>query len=387
MGKLPLEGIRVLDLGQYITGPFAAVMLAELGADVVKIESPNGDPFRTWEGGPVKATFVAFNRGKRSVVVDLKTLEGKEDLLGLVKDADVLIENFRPGVLDALGLSYEVCRKTNSSLVYCSITGFGKSGPYAQKPAFDGVALAYSGMAGLLTDQVDTRLRGPAIADTVTGYAAALSILAHLREPSGIREATHIEISMLGALSHFLQPTLYRYAIEGVEETPYTRPHNSQAFLFKCSADGALLIHLSAPVKFWLGLCRATGRLDLVDDDRFASREGRRKNHEELRAILQEVFMTKSRGIWLSRLEEEGVPCAPVNRVPEVLEDPGLEHLGLLERSQDARGADTLALSFPALVDGSPLPPLAVAPTLGADSDAFREQQSWVPQQDRRHYA
>src|SRR5687767_2642385 len=180
--SLPLTGVRVLDLGSYISGPCAAVLLAEMGADVVKVEPPQGDPFRAWESGGLNATFVAFNRGKRSVVLDLKTDEGRAHLLDLVRTADVLIENFRPGVMERLGIGWDVLSGIRPELVHCSISGFGNSGPYASMPAYDGVALGYSGLAGLLLDPEDPRLRGPALADAITGHSAAFAVLAALLE-------------------------------------------------------------------------------------------------------------------------------------------------------------------------------------------------------------
>lgn len=366
---LPLAGIRVLDLGQYITGPFASVILAELGAEVLKIESPSGDPFRSWEGGPVKATFVAFNRGKRSSVLNLKNEHDQQKFLDLVREADVLVENFRPGVMEKFGLSYEKCRTVNARLIYCSITGFGAAGPYRDRPAFDGVAMAISGVSGLLTDPRDNLVRGPAIADTVTGYVAALSILAALQSRSASGTGSRIETSMLGALSHFLGPSLFRYALEGVVETPYTRPHNSQSFIFNCSGEKSLAIHLSAPEKFWRGLCEATDRHDLLTDDRFDTREGRRKHHNALRDELQVAFSGQNRDYWLRELERFGVPAAPVNTVPEVLDDPGLAHLGHFALDDSERGNNRLAAGFPIHIDGRPLRSISNAPGLGEHSD------------------
>src|SRR5688500_2738075 len=201
---LPLADVRVLDLGSYISGPCASVLLAEMGADVVKVEPPQGDPFRAWESGGLNATFVAFNRGKRSVVLDLKSDEGRAHLLDLVRTADVVVENFRPGVMERLGIGWEMLRDLRPELIHCSVTGFGSGGPYAAMPASDGVALGYSGLAGLLLDPEDPRLRGPALADAITGHSAAFAVLAALHHRHRTGRGEHLEISMLGALVHFL---------------------------------------------------------------------------------------------------------------------------------------------------------------------------------------
>jgi len=371
---LPLQGIRILDLGQYITGPFATVLLAELGADVVKVEPPSGDPFRSWEGGPLKATFMAFNRGKRSVVIDLKTDEGRATFLELVRTADALVENFRPGVMDRLGVGPEVCRRENPGLIYCSISGFGSTGPYADMPAFDGVALAYSGMAGLLTDTTDPRFRGPALGDTITGYAAALNLLAQILQRKGKEDGATIEVSMLGALVHFLQPTIFRRILEGIEESPATRPQNSQAFVFTCEDQKMLAIHLSAPVKFWEGLCEATGRKDLIEDERFVKRAGRRVNHDALHAELSPVFASGPRDEWVAMLQRNSVPAAPVNSIGEVLVDPGLAHLGILDSAEDARFGTVPQLRPPALIDGQPFDAVVAAPLLGEHTSELLEE-------------
>ena len=361
---LPLSGVRVLDLGQYISGPCATVLLAEMGADVVKVEPPGGDPFRKWESGGLNATFVAFNRGKRSIALDLKAEEGRADLLELVTGCDVLVENFRPGVMDRLGLGHDTLRGRNPRLVQCSITGFGSSGPYAAMPAYDGVALGYSGLAGLLLDPDDPRLRGPALADAITGHSAAFAVLAALLERHRTGTGVHLQVSMLGALVHFLHSAVAKSVVEGREETPYMRPHSSQAYVFATADDRAVLVHLSSPVKFWEGLCRAVEREDMLSDPRYAERRDRQARHDEIRATLAPVFATRSREEWLERLQRHQVPCAPVNSVGEVLDDPQLRHLGLIDVLDDGVVGPMPQIRPPALWDAVALPAVARAPHL-----------------------
>ena len=366
---LPLRDVRVLDLGSYISGPCAAVLLAEMGADVVKIEPPQGDPFRKWESGGLNATFVAFNRGKRSVVLDLKSDEGRGRLVDLVRTADVLVENFRPGVMERLGIGYATLREHNEGLVHCSITGFGSTGPYAAMPAYDGVALGYSGLAGLLLDPEDPRLRGPALADAITGHSAAFGILAALLDRYRSGKGEHLEVSMLAALVHFMHSAVAKKIVEGKEEGPYLRPHSSQAYVFVARDARPVLIHLSSPAKFWEGLCRAVERPDLLSDPRFAQRGDRQKHYETLRAELIPVFALRDRDEWLDVLQANEVPCAPVNTVGEALEDEQLRALGIVDVLDDPAVGPMPQIRPPALWGGAPLPPVARAPYLGEHTE------------------
>jgi crotonobetainyl-CoA:carnitine CoA-transferase CaiB-like acyl-CoA transferase len=369
---LPLADVRVLDLGSYISGPCAAVLLAEMGADVVKVEPPAGDPFRKWESGGLNATFVAFNRGKRSVVLDLKTDDGRARLLDLVRTADVLVENFRPGVMERLGIGWDVLSAIRPELVHCSISGFGSSGPYAAMPAYDGVALGYSGLAGLLLDPEDPRLRGPALADAITGHSAAFAVLAALHARHRTGHGEHLEISMLGALVHFLHSAVAKNVVEGRDETPYLRPHSSQAYVWATRDGKQVLVHMSSPPKFWEGLCAAAGREDLVTDERFEKRSGRQKHYEVLRAELAPIFAGKDRDEWLQILQSHGVPCAPVNTVSEALQDPQLQHLGIIDVLDEPDIGPMPQIRPPALFGGSALPAVHRAPYLGEHTDEIR---------------
>lgn len=368
--EMPLDGIRVLDLGQYISGPCATVLLAEMGADVVKVEPPKGDPFRKWEASDgLNATFVAFNRGKRSVTLDLKSEDGRERLLELAETADALVENFRPGVMGRLGIDTPVLHGRNPGLVHCSITGFGSTGPYAGYPAYDGVALGYSGMAGLLLDPEDPRLRGPALADAITGHSAAFAVLAKIIQRATTGRGAHLEVSMFGALAHFLHSAVAKRIVEGREEQPYTRPHSSQAYVFPTSDGKSLVIHMSSPPKFWEGLCEAVGRPELSDDPRFEKRSKRIERYEELRAELSPIFATKPRNAWLDVLQAHQVPCAPVNSVGEMLEDEQLRHLGIIDAIDVPDVGVMPDIRPPVQDDGAPIPRVARAPFLGEHND------------------
>ena len=332
----PLTGVRVLDLGQYITGPYATSLLAEMGADVIKVESPpDGDEFRSWEKGKVSPQFLTFNHGKRSIVLDLKAMDQRAEFYRLVKTADVLIENFRPGVTSRLGIAYESVRELNPQLVYCSITGFGSDGPYADRPAYDSVALGFSGISSLLMNPEQPRLMGPAMADIITGQTAAFCVVSALTGRARSGKGEYVEVNMLASLVRFITGQVAKQVINGTEEGPYTRSTLSQAYAFRTSEGEVLLIHLSSPEKFWRSLCEAVGREDLLTHPVFGQRGNRVKHYDALMKELEPTFAARTQAEWLQILTAHEVPCAPVNRVSQTLADPQVQHLRIVEVEED----------------------------------------------------
>jgi len=271
--------------------------------------------------------------------------------------------------MERLGIGWEVLSGIRPELVHCSISGFGSGGPYAAMPAYDGVALGYSGLAGLLLDPEDPRLRGPALADAITGHSAAFAVLAALHARHRTGQGEHLEISMLGALVHFLHSAVAKNVVEGRDETPYLRPHSSQAYVWATRDGKQVLVHMSSPPKFWEGLCAAVGRRDLLTDERFEKRSGRQKNYEVLRAELAPIFAGKDRDEWLQILQSHGVPCAPVNAVSEALQDPQLQHLGIIDVLDEPDIGPMPQIRPPALFGGSALPAVRRAPYLGEHTD------------------
>src|SRR5205814_320548 len=198
-----LAGIRVVEQGTFITGPCAGMMLADLGADVIKVESPEGDPYRAYQGGQYSPHFQAYNRNKRSVALDMKQSADCELFRGLIREADVYIQNFRPGTAERLGAGVERLLQINPRLVYCSISGFGASGPYAERPSYDSVAQALSGFLSVVVDPANPQFLGPALADAITGIYAAYGVLGALVRQASTGEGTLVEVSMLEAMTHF----------------------------------------------------------------------------------------------------------------------------------------------------------------------------------------
>jgi crotonobetainyl-CoA:carnitine CoA-transferase CaiB-like acyl-CoA transferase len=328
-----LENVTVVECSTFVTGPYAAALLADLGARVIKIESPpDGDPYRYFAPDPCFSfNFAHLNRNKESLALDLKSAKGKEICLELLKRADVFVENFRPGTAERLGLGYDALRSLNSRLVYCSISAFGRSGPYANKPGFDTLGQAASGLLSLLTDPDDPKVMGMALSDYVTGLSAGYGILGALlgREKSG--DGCRVETSLLQATLSFIGETAAGYLRTGSVPDRMARVKNAHAFAFVCKDRLPIAIHCSVPEKFWLALLKAADCMDLANDERFKTRNARRQNYEALESTLAPVFSERSRAEWLQRLEANDVPVVPLYNVAEVLADPQVRHLDLVE--------------------------------------------------------
>jgi crotonobetainyl-CoA:carnitine CoA-transferase CaiB-like acyl-CoA transferase len=334
-----LKNLTVVECATFVTGPYAAALLADLGARVIKIESPpEGDPYRYFAPDPYFSfNFAHLNRNKQSVVLDLKDRKGIEICLELIKTADVLVENFRPGTAERLGVGYETVRRINPRVVYCSISAFGQSGPRADKPGFDTLGQAMSGLLSLCGDADDPKVMGMAFSDYVTGLSAAYGILGALwaRERSGA--GCRVETSLLQATLSFIGETAAGYLRTGHVPDRMARVKNAHAFAFVCKDRRPLAIHCSVPEKFWLALLRAINRTDIAADARFQDRAARRQNYQALAEALAPTFQTKTRNQWLEILEAHDVPAAPLYNVAEVLDDPQVRHLELVENLEHPR--------------------------------------------------
>ncbi len=328
--RAALEGIRVVEVASYVTGPFAAVLLADLGADVIKVEEPEqGDPFRRWGEGTYSPTFCALNRNKKSITLDLRTEAGRAALLKLLDTADVLVENHRPGVADRLGFGYEVVRSRNPRLVYCSISGFGSTGPYQDRPGYDTIGQAMSGLLSLLTDLEDPRPAGISLSDHLTGLYACYGILGALMARERTGEGQRVDTSLLRATVSFVGENAARYFATGEMPRRASRTHLAQVYAFTAGDGRPFVVHLSSPRKFWEQLTEAVGHPEWRDDPRFATHRDRQKHYRELSGALTHAFSTASRAEWLERLGRHDVPCAPLNTLEEVFHDPQVRHLGM----------------------------------------------------------
>ncbi|MFD5865081.1 CaiB/BaiF CoA transferase family protein [Agromyces sp. NPDC127015] len=374
----PLAGIRVVELGQYISGPYAAKLLADLGADVIKVESPDGDPMRRWEGhGAMSPQFAAYNRGKRAVVLDLKGERGLAELLRLAGDADVLIENFRPGVAERLGFGPDVLRARNPRLVSCSITGFGAEGPYAKRPAYDTVISAVGGMYSQVVPEHILRPMGPAFSDLLSGMQAAQAVLAALHARNASGEGEHIEVSMVGSLIDFLTEAASTYLETGQVAGPDSRPRRAQAYACRGSDGRAFVIHMSVPEKFWTGLVDVLEHPELAEDPRFATREARVRNYDDLDVELKKITARMPRQYWLDRLVEHDIPHGPLNTVADLFDDPQIASMGLVEEIAGHEGP--LRVPVPSTrFHRSGRPALRAAPRLGEHDGRLLGEASMI---------
>lgn len=344
----------MLELSTMITGPLAGMMLGDWGADVVKIENPDGgDPFRSFRGGSYSPHFCAYNRNKRSVALDLRLAEGKGAFLDIVARADVLLDNFRPGVMQRLGLGDDVLVALNPRLVRCSITGFGPDGPYAARPAYDAIAQALSGMSSLFLDIDEPRLTGPTIADNVTGQYACQGVLAALLERERTGVARRIEVNMLAATLAFMPDPFAYFTQMDLVSDPYLRAHTSQSYVFACSDAKLLAVHLSSQTKFWEGFVRALDRPGLLADPRFDSRAQRIANYETLRDTVAADFARQPRKHWIALLTQLDVPVAPVYDVTEVFDDPQVRHLDSFMVLEHPEMGPVTSIRRPVFRDGS----------------------------------
>jgi len=325
----PLRNVRVLEMGTFITGPAASMLLADLGADVIKVEHPDGDPFRALNGELYSPHFQTYNRNKRSITLNTKVAADLEMFDGLIREADVFIQNFRPGVAERIGVGPERLIGLNPRLIYCGISGFGATGPARDRPVFDTIAQAASGFLRLLINPAQPRVVGPAIADAVTGFYAALGVLAKLQERSQTGKGGKVGISMLEAMCHFNLDDFTHYFAAGEVMTARSRPNVSQSYVFECSDAGWIALHMSSPTKFWENLAAAVERPQMFDDPRFANRSARIGNYDAIVAYLAPLFRQKSRGEWAARLEEFEVPSSPVYASDEALRTEQARHLQL----------------------------------------------------------
>ena len=376
-----LRGVKIVEQGTFITGPCAGMMLADLGADVIKIESPGGDPYRAYQGGLYSPHFQAYNRNKRGIVCDLKQAADRELFERLVSEADVYIQNFRPGTAEKLGAGPARLRELNPRLVYCSISGFGASGPYVERPSYDSVAQALSGFLSVVVDADRPRFLGPALADAITGIYASLGVLGALLERASTGHGKLVEVSMLEAMAHFALEPFAAYFALGAVPNSSDRPRLAQAYILRTSDEKLIAIHLSSLEKFWLGLVSALEAPELASDQRFRERLARIANYEALGAELDSRFRRRTQREWCDRLNEHDVPFAPINGIDAVVADPQVGHLGLIVPVSGAQQGGREAVRPAMQFDGDRAHSVIAAPLLDQHGAAIRAAVS-----DSRHW-
>ncbi len=367
----PLAGIRVVELSTFITAPLTGMMLADMGAAVIKVENPDGgDPFRSYGGGSYGAQYCSYNRNKRSIAISLRTELGRAAIEKLVQRSDVLLDNFRAGVLDRLGLTAGRLRELNPRLVHCSITGFSTEGPYSARPCFDSIAQGLSGMYSQFLDPENPRLTGTTISDNVTGQYAAYGILSALFERERTGVARRVEVNMIEATMAFMPEPFGYLTQNGEHADAFLRVRNSLAFAFRCR-DGRLVVtHMSSRQKFYEQFVETIGRADLVDDARFRTLEGRIARYEALWNIARDAFATKDRAEWLRLFEGVDIPFSSINDIEDVMADPQVRAMDSFYKLRHAQKGELTSIRRPVRLDGRRDDQAAVAPpTLGEHTD------------------
>jgi formyl-CoA transferase len=379
--SLPLAGFRVLDLTNVLAGPFCGDQLAQLGADVVKVELPgSGDLARQLGADPhlnaqnLGVTFLSLNAGKRSLTLDLKAERGKEVFRRLAATADVLVENFRPGVMQRLKLSYAELKPLNPRLVYCAISGFGQDGPLAAQPAYDQIVQGMSGIMSVTGDAGSAPLRaGFPVCDTIGGLTAAFAIAAALAGRGATGEGRFIDVAMLDASLAAMGWVVSNYLIAGQVPVPMGN-ENFTASPSGTFATGEGLLNIAAnKAEQFAALCRIVGREDLLADPRFRDREARRANRKALTAELEAALVARPAAEWGHLLNAAGVPAGCVLAVPEVLAHPQIAARQVVRTVPAPAGLDRpLAVTRPGfrLSDGDPGPP-GPPPLLGEHSQTI----------------
>ena len=328
----PLEGVIVLDLTWVLSGPYAAMVLCDLGAEVIKVERPPyGDVSRTT--GPYQngwsAYFFSINRGKRSMSIDMRSESGRELFIELAAKADVVMENFTPGTMGRLGIGYDVLSARNPRLVFASTSGFGQTGPYRERPALDVIVQGMGGVMSITGEPGGRPVRpGASYGDIVAGLYTAIGILAalHERERSGQGQA--IDISMLDCQVSVLENAIVRLAVTGKEPGPLgTRHPSATPFQAFPTADGYVVVALAfGDENQWHLLLSLLGLPELIDDERFSTGPRRTANHAELEPLLNSGFVTRTTEEWLTELLAVGIPCGPLNTISQVMQDPQIAH-------------------------------------------------------------
>ena len=376
----PLSGIRVIELGQIAAGPFASSLLADLGADVIKIENPKGgDGMRQWPPLNISKqgkeeiyseNFASINRNKRSMTLNIKDPSDVGLLKRLVSKATILVENYRPGVLNKLGLGYDDLKRINKKLIYCSISGYGQSGPYSDKGAFDVTVQAVAGIMSVTGEKDSSPVKcGVPIGDFCTGLYASYTIMAMLRNVEKNGKGTHIDCSMLGSLLGIsaLQTSEYFGNRKAPEKLGSAHSRNAPYQAFQ--ASDTFFVIAAGNDKLWGEVCEAVEMEHLKNDVRFKTQSDRAENQNQLSEILTKKFLKHDTKYWLKEMDKRKVPCAPINNFETILNDKHIEHMEIVKPITLPNGSKTYSVTFPVSIKGVETKDLKIPPKLGEHNE------------------
>lgn len=386
----PLEGLRVLEFGQIAAGPFTGSLLADLGADVAKVERPDGgDDMRRWPpltegpaGERYSENFASINRNKRSITVDLKDATQLARLKRLCERVDVIIENYRPGVLERLGLGYDALRAANLGLVYCSISGFGHSGPYAKRGAFDATMQGISGVMSVTGEPDGAPVKcGVPLGDFGAGLYAAFCIVSAILQARESGEGAYIDCSMLGGLLGMAALQTSEFFGTGRAPKRLGSAHPRAAPYQGFQASDAPFMIAAGNDKLWHSVCDVVGLQQLKSDPRFQTGALRAANQKALEAILQQEFSKRPKAQWLAEFDRHGVPCAPINDYADVLSDEHVRATRLVRDMTLPNGRGTKTIAFPMAIRGHEFEVYRSSPLLGEHTEeVFGE---WLENRER----
>ena len=379
-----LDSITILDLTRYLAGPYCSMILGDLGAEVVKIERPKtGDGSRQW-GPPFihgeRAYFLSINRNKKSVTINLRTEKGCEIVRKMASTYDVLIENYRPGIVQKLGLDYETLSKINPQLIYCSISGFGQTGPYREKPSYDIVGQAMGGLMSLTGEENRPPVKiGVAISDIFAGMYAAIGILSALITRKQTGQGQMIDVSLLDGLVSILSHQAGNYLVSGVDPKRLGSAHPTiapyQAFQ---AADSYFVIAVGNDA-LWRRFCQGVNLSELMTDPRFATNPDRVKHRDELTQILNTFFKKKTAQEWLFLIEKAGVPCGPVLQLSEVFTDPQVLHRKMVEEIEHPSAGHIKVVGTPLKLSSTPASIRTPPPILGEHTTIILQSLGYTP--------
>jgi crotonobetainyl-CoA:carnitine CoA-transferase CaiB-like acyl-CoA transferase len=376
-----LEGIRVIEICNVAAGPYCGMLLADMGADLVKIEHPEGgDTLRSW--APItngfSENFASLNRNKRSIALNLKNAADTEIARQLIAQADVILENNRPGVMDRLGLGYEAMREINPKLVYCSISAYGQSGPRNQEGGFDLTLQAMSGLMSVTGEPDGAPVKcGVPVCDFTAGLYAAFSIVSALRAAQREGHGTHIDISMLGATLGIAALQTSQYFGTGIDPQKLgsAHPRNAPYQVFRCR-DGYFGM-AAGNNSLWKSVCGVVSRQDLLGDERFLTTGSRATHQDSLREILESIFAAADAETWLERFRKAGVPCAPINTYSDVLSDTQVAHMNWVQDLSLPNGSQIKTFGSPIRFDSRTSEIRKPPPALGEhNAEILAELQS-----------
>ena len=369
----PLHGIRVLDLSRVLAGPYCTMVLGDLGADVIKVESPDGDETRGWGppfAGSESAYYLCVNRNKRSIVVDFKTEQGRDIIQKLIKRSDVLVENFRPGTLARFSLDYGSASAINPNLIYCSITGFGQTGPLRDKPGYDFMIQGMGGLMSITGEPNGEPMKvGVAVADLFAGQNAMIAILAALQARTQTGTGQHLDISLFDSQVAMLANVASNYLVSGNLPKRYGNAHANIVPYQSFQASDAWFVLAVGNDRQFEKLCEVIGKQELADDERFGSNSERVKHRDELISLLKPVFLSKTSREWLSMLEAAAIPCGPINTLDKVFSMPQVEAREMLVHMEHPEIGDLKLVGLPLKFSETPVKYQLPPPRLGEHTE------------------